>query len=361
MLMSLGIKPAKTILINGFLTFNEQKISKSLGNAISPIVLVNKYSADSIRYYVCRNFVFGQDGDFSESALIDRHNNELANKLGNLISRVSALAEQNGIEKTENKLLKKLGLKQIEKLIDNYEFDKALNDIFAFIDVCNEYVQSKKPWETRDKKVLYELADSIKAISILLWPFIPLTSEKIAKQFGFKINYKEISNLLKISKIKQREILFKKIDTELNGSEVKAPSELHFDNYKSYLMGGPKITNNDLKKIGIKIVEEKKDGDRLLLIPNDKIENYIQLIELKLNKGFWNEVVGNKIIFIFKSKTGQIKKFTLNDKNTEEIAKLCSKFNKEPYENTSDLLGYLLDNEFYSDYVAKIRNKKAKN
>jgi methionyl-tRNA synthetase len=212
MLMSLGIKPAKTILINGFLTFNGQKISKSLGNTISPISLVNKYSADSIRYYVCRNFVFGQDGDFSEVALVDRHNNELANKLGNLVSRVSALVEKNGLQKTENKLLKKLKLKKIEKLLDNYEFDKALNEIFAFIDICNEYVQSKKPWETGNKKILYELADSIKAIAILLWPFIPSTSEKIAKQFGFKLEYNGIKKpLLENNKIKKGEILFEKI------------------------------------------------------------------------------------------------------------------------------------------------------
>lgn len=212
MLISLGIEPAKTILINGFLTFNGQKISKSLGNSIFPIVLVNKYSADSVRYYVCRNFVFGQDGDFSESALIDRHNNELANKLGNLVSRVSALAEKDGLEKTENKLLKKLKLKKIEELMDNYEFDKVLNEIFAFVDICNEYIQSKKPWETRDKKVLYELADSIKAISILLWAFIPSASEKIAKQFGFKLDYDEIKKpLVQGNKIKKGEILFGKI------------------------------------------------------------------------------------------------------------------------------------------------------
>ena len=103
-------------------------------------------------------------------------------------------------------------IKDIEKLVKDYEFDKALNEIFSFIDNCNEYIQGKKPWETGDKKVLYELADSIKAIGILLWPFIPNSSEKIAKQFGFKINWKEIAIPLKISKIKKGEILFKKIE-----------------------------------------------------------------------------------------------------------------------------------------------------
>jgi methionyl-tRNA synthetase len=212
MLISMGIKPPKTILINGFLTFNGKKISKSLGNAISPKVMVEKYGVDPIRYYVFRNFVFGQDGDFSEKSLVERYNNELANKLGNLVSRVTALAEKNKIEKTDNKLLNKLKLKEIEKYIDNYEFDRALSEIFLFIDKCNEYVQEKKPWETKDKKVLYELLDSIKAVAIILWPFIPKTSEKIAEQIGFEIKYSEIEKPLKVKDIKKGEILFKKIE-----------------------------------------------------------------------------------------------------------------------------------------------------
>ena len=152
-----------------------------------------------------------EDSDYSEEILIERNNNELANKLGNLVSRVTALAEKNRIEKTENKLLKKLKLKEIEKYINNYEFDKSLNEIFAFIDNCNEYVQEKKPWETKDKKILYELLDSIKVIAILLWPFMPETSEKISKQLGFEIKYSEIEKPLKVKSVKKGEILFKKI------------------------------------------------------------------------------------------------------------------------------------------------------
>lgn len=213
MLKSAGYKLPKTVFNHGFLSFNGQKMSKSLGNVISPITLVEKYSSDTVRYFVLRHFPFasGNDGDFDEKALIERHNNELANKLGNLVSRVSSLAEKYGIQKCKNKLLKKLKLKQIEKLVDNYELDKALNLIFEFIDVCNEYVQNKKPWETKDKKVLYELVDSIKAIAILLWSFIPSTSEKIAKQIGFKIKFNEIDKPLVVKKIKKGEILFKKI------------------------------------------------------------------------------------------------------------------------------------------------------
>jgi len=212
MLMSAGIDLPKSVFAHGWWTLNNEKISKSRGKVINVDELISIGGVDSARYFLFRNTVFGEDGDFSEQALIDRHNNELANKLGNLISRVSSLIEKNGIEKCENKLLKKLKLKEIEKLFESYEFDKILNEIFAFIDVCNEYVQNKKPWETKDKEVLYELADSIKAIAILLYPFIPSTSEKIAKQFNFEIRLENIKKPLnEKNKIVKGEILFTKI------------------------------------------------------------------------------------------------------------------------------------------------------
>ncbi len=210
-LKSAGYDMPKTIFIHGFLTFNGQKISKSLGNAISPKALVEKYGADSIRYFICRNFVFGEDGDFDEKALINRHNNELANKLGNLVSRVSTLAEKYGIEKTKPTLEAKNLLKRIQIYFNNYELDKSLNEIFAYIDKANEHVQAKKPWETHDNKVLYELVFAIRNIAILLWPFMPSTAEKIAQTFNFKISLDELDKPLKIAKINKSEILFKKI------------------------------------------------------------------------------------------------------------------------------------------------------
>ncbi|MAH03588.1 methionine--tRNA ligase [Candidatus Pacearchaeota archaeon] len=210
-LFSSGFKLPKRIFAHGWWTFNKEKISKSRGKVINIDELISIAGVDSSRYFLFRATPFGDDGDFSENALIDRHNNELANKLGNLIQRVSGLIEKNGIEKTKNKLSKKLNIKKIEKLFDNYEFDKVLNEIFAFIDICNEYVQNKKPWETKDKKILYELADSIKIITILLFPFIPESAEKISKQFKFKISIDSIKKPLKISKINKGEILFRKI------------------------------------------------------------------------------------------------------------------------------------------------------
>lgn len=215
MLLSAGLPLPKEIIVHGFLTVDGQKMSKSVGNVVSPLELLKKYNPDSLRYYLCRAFVFGQDGDFSEKALIQRHNDELANKLGNLVGRVSRMIETYGIEKPapqaypdkssekistkgKNKLIEKLDKKKISKCFDCFELDKALNEIFAFIDICNEYIQKKKPWEFGDRKILFELKESILEIAKLLWPFIPESSEKITKQFS-------------ATKIKKGEILFKKI------------------------------------------------------------------------------------------------------------------------------------------------------
>jgi len=198
LLLGMGYKLPKTLFVHGYFTVEGHKMSKSLGNVIDPVELVKKYGADAVRYFMIRNIAFGEDGDVSEKALIERYNNELANKLGNLISRVSGLIEKNGIEKCENKLIKKLNLRKIENFIDNYFLDKALSEIFSFIDVCNEYVQTKRPWETKNKKVLFELKESILKITELLSSFIPESSEKIIKQFSSK-------------NIKKGEILFKKI------------------------------------------------------------------------------------------------------------------------------------------------------
>jgi methionyl-tRNA synthetase len=211
MLMSAEYELPVKLLVHGYLNLKGQKISKSLGNIIDPIKLVEKYGADSVRYSLLRCSVF-EDSDYSEEILIERNNNELANKLGNLVSRVTSLAEKNGLQQVENSLFSRLKLEEIEEHLEKYELDKALSLIFAFVDDCNEYVQEKKPWETKDKKVLYELIDSIKAVAILLWPFIPETSEKIANHFRFEINYENIEKPIEIEEVKKAEILFKKIE-----------------------------------------------------------------------------------------------------------------------------------------------------
>jgi methionyl-tRNA synthetase len=207
MLMSAGIELPKKVFAHGWWTFDKEKISKSRGKVINIDELISIAGLDSIRYFLFRATPFGDDGDFSKEAVIERHNNELADKLGNLVSRVSALAEKIGVEKTKENLFNNwkvlhegLGPENsIDFYLDNFEFDKALNQIFSFIDYCNEYIQNKRPWETKDKKVLFELVEAIRKINPYLGIFMPETAKKIEKIF-------------KTDKIKKAEVLFKKIE-----------------------------------------------------------------------------------------------------------------------------------------------------
>jgi len=218
MLSSVGIKLPKTVLVHGFINLKGEKLSKAAGRIINPIKLVETYGADALRYYVLKDIVFGEDGDFSEESLKER-NNELADKLGNLVSRLEGLAERAGEVKkvtVDKKLIGKLKLKEIEKKLDNYELDKGLNLIMGFIDECNKYVQEKKVWQLKGKELntaLYTIADSLRVASILLHPFIPETAEKILKRLNEKDPSFERTKfgLLGSIKIKKSDVLFRKI------------------------------------------------------------------------------------------------------------------------------------------------------
>jgi len=208
LLISANYKLPEKLLVHGYINLKGKKMSKSLGNTLDPLELLEKYSSDTIRYSLLRNSVF-EDSDYSEEIIIERHNNELANKFGNLVSRVSTLAEKYGLE-SSNSIDISLTLKKVNGHFDRYELDKALSEIFSFIDRTNEYIQVKKPWETHDKKVLWQLANAIKDISILLSPFIPEASEKISKIFNFNICLEELNTPLNTVKVKKSDILFKK-------------------------------------------------------------------------------------------------------------------------------------------------------
>lgn len=281
-LKSAGLELPKTVFVHGFLSFNGQKISKSLGNAISPKVLVEKYGADSVRYFVCRQFPFasGEDGNFDEEALIARHNNELANKLGNLISRVSGLIERIGIEKCAVKLLKKLDEKRIEKLFENYELDKVLNEVFAFIDVCNEYVQNSKPWETKDGKILYELKESILKVAELLSPFIPSTADKIVEQFSAK-------------EIKKGEPLFVKIEEKTNKAEnvegIMSTSDVKFEDWEKL----------DLRTAKILKIEDIEGADKLYKLTLDVGELGERVICAGIKEHYSKDELKDRMIVYF--------------------------------------------------------------
>ncbi len=317
-LLSAEYELPKSLLVHGYLKNGDRKMSKSLGNVIDPLELLDKYPADVVRYSLLKCSVF-EDSDYSEELLIKRNNEELANKLGNLVSRVSTLDERYGLEKT-TPLDSKTTVSKVNDLMNNYEFDRALNEIFAFIDVCNEYIQNKKPWESEDKKVLYQLTNAIKDFTILLSPFIPETAEKIARIFNFEISLKTLESPIKITKIKKSEILFKKIETtqkpkmeekskikeKSNNSiiEINEKGSMQESLAKSKEIIEGKIPYEDFAKIELRIgkileVTDHPKADKLLVLTVDFAEGSPRTIVAGLKKQYKKEdLKGKKAVFV---------------------------------------------------------------
>ncbi|MBS3172318.1 methionine--tRNA ligase [Candidatus Woesearchaeota archaeon] len=220
LLLSAKIELPKHIWVHGYVTVDGKKISKSLGNSIDPISLVDKYSVDIVRYTLLKDIPFNQDGDFSEKSLKERNNNELANDLGNLVSRTLSLCEKfySGkiTKQKDDGLFKELDLVKINKYMDKYELHNALEEIWKFIRITNKYVNDKEPWKNAEDRelVLYNILEAIRIISILISPFIPETSDRINKQINVKIGtIKDIKfGLQKEYKVEKEGILFNKIE-----------------------------------------------------------------------------------------------------------------------------------------------------
>ncbi|PIP18180.1 MAG: methionine--tRNA ligase [Parcubacteria group bacterium CG23_combo_of_CG06-09_8_20_14_all_35_9] len=197
MLFSAGLKLPKKIFAHGFLTIDGEKISKSRGNIIDPIEVANKYGIDAVRYFLFREIPFGQDGDFSLERLKERYNGDLANGLGNLTSRVLAIAEKHKIKSMKYKVRNEKFEKEVgetwreyEESLEKLEFHGALGATWQFISFCDGYIEENKPWELAKKdvekltRVLYNLLEALRHIAWMIRPFMPETSDKIWEGLG---------------------------------------------------------------------------------------------------------------------------------------------------------------------------------
>ncbi|MBL7155338.1 MAG: methionine--tRNA ligase [Candidatus Portnoybacteria bacterium] len=191
LLLAAGLKPPRKIFIHGFFTVNGQKMSKTLGNVIDPIYLVDEYGTDALRYFLLREISFGQDGDFSIKRFKERYNADLANGLGNLVSRVLTLSEKiKPAKSADGQLTKKIksSQKNYQKAMEEIKFHEALESVWQLISFCDEYIEKNKPWQLiknqpeKFKQIISELLIALKEIASLLEPFMPATSEKILKQ-----------------------------------------------------------------------------------------------------------------------------------------------------------------------------------
>ena len=191
-LLSAKIELPKTVFVHGYLTVEGEKMSKSLGNSVSPLDILKRYKTDELRYYLLRDMPTFEDGNFSADGLKDRTNKELLGDLGNLVSRVLTIAERSKLKSFSGaKVLEsRLELDKINELAARMEVHEALEKVMDFVRSCNKYINETEPWKQSGVKLeetLYNLLESIRVISILMYPFIPETSEKIAAKLGTKI------------------------------------------------------------------------------------------------------------------------------------------------------------------------------
>lgn len=203
MLMSAGIPLPKSVFAHGWWTVEGQKMSKSLGNAIDPGWLVEKFGVDQIRYFLMREVPFGLDGDFSFKALIHRINSDLSNDLGNLLNRTLGMNNRyfGGVipaytvtDPIDEEIFTKISstFDEVDNLLKDLAFNKALICIWELVSALNKYIDTTAPWalakdsslKDRLGSVLYTVMDGIRAVSLLVYPFMPETALKIRQQLN---------------------------------------------------------------------------------------------------------------------------------------------------------------------------------
>lgn len=322
MLMALDLPLPKHLAVHGWITFNGQKMSKSLGNVVDPFILGERYGADAIRYHILREMALGADSSFSNEIMINRINSDLANGLGNLVSRTVAMvdkyfggtlpADREAGDFDAELIAEAEGLvAKVDEFMDKTQINNALAEIFKVVSRANKYIDETAPWvlgkdeskKARLATVLYNLLETIRIVSTLLSNFMPTTMPKVWEQIGAAESDITYENAGKFGvlpadvTVHRGEIIFPRIDVnkeieELNkiiGSNAE-PEEKADDGFEPAPIA-EEITIDDFAKVDLRVA---------LVKDCKKVKKSKKLLCLQLDDGFGGRQVVSGIAAWYK-------------------------------------------------------------